>query len=498
MPDDAILAIDAGTTGVTTLLLDRAGVARGRGYREIPLFHPRPGWVEQDAEEIWGKTLESVAEALQAAPQCRPVAIGIANQRETLLFWDRRNSRPMHRAVVWQCRRSSDICEALRDAGLEAEISSKTGLRIDPYFSGTKALWLTREDASLRAMVRDGSLCFGTIDSWLLWRLSGGQAHATDVTNASRTLAFDIERLDWDDGLLDLFGLHRRVMPEVRPSAAVYATTVAAGPLPAGLPVAALAGDQQAALYGQCCFEDGMTKATYGTGCFVLTHTGGRSLRPDGGLLTTIAATTAPGQRRYALEGSIFVAGAAMQWCREQLGIVGTAVEAEALARGVPDSGGVVFVPAFAGLGSPHWRPDVRGAIFGLSGGSTKAHILRAALESMAFQAQDVLESMAAHAPLRELHVDGGVAASDFLMQMQADLSGLPVTRPASVESTATGAAYLAGIATGFWRDEKELAGLRSLDRSFTPGTGAAAAVSGYERWRQAVQGLLTLGLAPG
>jgi glycerol kinase len=482
------------------LLVGHDGAIRGRGYREISQHYPQPGWVEQDAEEIWQTTLAVIAEALASAPDCRPIAVGVTNQRETMLFWDRQTGRPCHPAVVWQCRRSASICEELRGAGLEPEIARKTGLRLDPYFSGTKALWLLHQDASLRARIATNEVRFGTIDSWLLYRLSGGRVHATDVTNASRTLAFDIERFDWDEPLLALFGLNRGVMPVVHPSSHVYGETVSAGALPGGLPIAALVGDQQAALFGQGCLEAGMIKATYGTGCFILMHSGDQPVRSSGGLLTTVAATTAPGQRRYALEGSIFIAGAAMQWCRDNLGIIASAEEGEQLARSVEDSGGVVFVPAFVGLGSPHWGPDVRGAIFGLTGATTKAQIVRAALESIVFQAQDVLEAMATStaAPSTALRVDGGAAANDLLMQMQADLNDTPVSRPQTVESTAMGAAYLAGLATGFWKDEGEVCALRREEMGFVPRPEAReAALLAYSRWTAAVQGLLGTELRP-
>ncbi|MGE0060351.1 MAG: glycerol kinase GlpK [Dehalococcoidia bacterium] len=498
MPEDVILALDEGTTGVTALLVDHGGRVRARGYREITQHYPQPGWVEHDAEEIWQRTLEAVGDAPTSAPDCGPVAVGITNQRETMLFWDRRTGEPCHRAVVWQCRRSAGICEELRAAGLEPEISRKTGLRLDPYFSGTKALWLLRENAALRARAAAGEICFGTIDSWLLWKLTGGAVHATDVTNASRTLAFDIERLDWDDELLALFGLNRGVMPEVLPSSHVYGSTVACGALPSGLPIASMAGDQQAALFGQRCFEEGFVKATYGTGCFILTHTGQKPVRSAGGLLTTVAATTKPGAKRYAMEGAIFIAGAALQWCRDNLGLIASSSEGAELAASVDDSGGVVFVPAFVGLGSPHWGPDARGAIFGLTGASTKAHLVRAALESIVFQAQDVIETMGAgNTVLRELRVDGGAAANDMLMQMQADLSGRPVVRPTSIEATAMGAAYLAGLATGFWQDEAALLSLPEETTRFEPGRGAEAARRAYERWKLAVRGLLATELPP-
>ena len=493
MADDAILAIDAGTTGVTSLVVDHSGNVRSRGYREVSQIFPHPGWVEQDPEEIWSATLAAVAQALSAAPRYRPVAIGLSNQRETMLIWDRRSGEPVYNAIVWQCRRSAAICEELRAAGLEEEVSRKTGLRFDPYFSGTKVLWLTREIDGLAARIANGSVCFGTIDSWLAWRLTGGVAHVTDVTNASRTLAFDIDRLDWDDDLLALFGLNRGVLPQVGSSAGVRGTARGIPGLPDGLALASLAGDQQAALYGQCCFEPGLIKATYGTGCFILLHTGETRVRSRHGLLTSLAAMTGPGQPSYVLEGSIFVAGAAVQWCRDNLGIIAGAAEGEAIARSVADSGGVVFVPAFVGLGSPHWGADVRGAIYGLTGATTKAHIVRAAMDSMVYQAQDVLGVMAqdADCDIKELRVDGGAAANDVLMQLQADLAGVPISRPESVESTAMGAAYLAGLATGFWPGEAELLSLRRESRRFAAGASSRRAREDYKRWQAAVAGLL-------
>jgi glycerol kinase len=461
--------------------------------------YPRPGWVEHDAEEIWQATLAATADCLAAAPDVRPIAIGVANQRETLLFWDRRNGEPLQRAIVWQCRRSAEICEELRAAGLEPEVARKTGLRLDPYFSGTKALWLTRQDEGLRSLVAQGGACFGTIDSWLAWKLSGGDAHVTDATNASRTLCFDIDKLDWDDALLQAFGLNRGVMPEVGASGHEYGQTVAAGSLPSGLPIAALVGDQQAALFGQACFEPGMTKATYGTGCFILMATGEQRFTSEKGLITTLAPTVGKVQARYALEGSIFVAGAAVQWCRDNLGLVQDAADAERLASSVEDAAGVVFVPAFVGLGSPYWGPDARGAIYGLTGVAASAHVVRAAVDSMVFQAQDVLDVMREETGLEmaELRVDGGAAANDRLMQLQADLSGAAISRMQSVESTGLGAAYLAGLAVGFWRNEVEIAALRSESAHLQPSRRATIARAERERWRRAVGGLLHTELPP-
>jgi len=499
VPEDAILAIDAGTTGVTVVLVDHQGAVVSRGYREIGQHYPFPGWVEHDAEEIWTATLAAAGDALAGAPDHRPVAVGVTNQRETFLFWDRRSGGPLHRAIVWQCRRSAAICEELRAAGVEDDLRAKTGLRLDPYFSGTKTLWLARNDGRIRQAVESGTAAFGTIDSWVAYRLSGGLVHATDVSNASRTLAYDIHRLDWDDGLLKLFGLRREVMPEVGPSASRRGSTVEAGPLPAGLPIASLVGDQQSALFGQCCFAPGLTKATYGTGCFILMQTGEKPVSSSRGLLTTLAATTRAGSRLYALEGSIFIAGAAVQWCRDNLGLIADSDQGEELARSVPDSAGVVFVPAFVGLGSPYWGPDVRGAIYGLTRGTSPAHIVRAAMESMVYQAQDVLDLMREETGLGidELRVDGGAAANDLLMQIQADLAGTPISRPRSVESTALGAAFLAGLAVGFWRDEEEVARLRVEEKRFVASPAASRERAGLARWHAAVDGLLRTALPP-
>ena len=500
MTEDCILAIDAGTTGVTCLLVDHDGVVRASGSQDLTQHYPQPGWVEHDGEEIWRAVLSASAAALAASPGLRPVALGIANQRETMLFWDRRSGEPLHRAIVWQCRRSAGECEELRAAGLEPEIVAKTGLRLDPYFSGTKALWLTRHDDSLPRRIADGGVCFGTIDSWLAWRLSGGGLHVTDYTNASRTLAFDVDRLDWDDELLEVFGLNRGVMPQPGLAGSVRGVTMSPGAIPDGLPIASLVGDQQAALYGQACFAPGLIKASYGTGCFILMSTGSERVHPTQGLLATVAATSGGDGRRYAVEGSIYIAGAALQWCRDNLGLVATTQEAVKLAASVPDSGGVVFVPAFVGLGSPYWEAEVRGAMYGLTGATQPAHILRAALDSMAFHAQDVLSVMTQESGLgvAELRVDGGAAANNALMQLQADLAGVPVSRPVSVESTALGAAFLAGLAVGFWRDEAEVQGLRREAARIVPSDRRGIAAVEYGRWRTAVSGLLGTGLAPG
>jgi glycerol kinase len=497
MPE-AVLAIDAGTSGITALLVGKDGRILSRGYREFPQHYPRPGWVEHDPEEIWQAALAAASLALHAAPEAKPVALGITNQRETFLFWDRGSGRPLHNAIVWQCRRSAAICDELRSRGLEDDVRRKTGLLLDPYFSGTKCLWLARERPDIARAIRSGSAAFGTIDTWLAHRLSGGAVHATDVTNACRTLVYDIDERDWDDALLDTFGLDPRAMPEVGPSAAVRGETVSAGAIPAGLPIASLVGDQQAALFGQACFEPGQVKATYGTGCFILMNTGDRRVDSQSGLLTTLAAS-GEGRAAHAIEGSIFIAGAAIQWCRDNLGLISDSSDVERLCAQVPDSGGVVFVPAFVGLGTPYWGPDTRGTLYGLTRGTKPAHIVRAAVESMAYQAQDVLDIMVRESGIgaTELRVDGGAAANDFLMQMQCDLAGSPLSRPESVESTALGAAFLAGIATGFWSGEAEVAALRREDGRFEPSPQAETRRSGRARWRAAIDGLLATRLAP-
>jgi glycerol kinase len=489
----AILAIDAGTTSVTALLVDHDGVVVGRGYRGVESYYPFPGWVEQDAEQIWLAVQSAVAESFAAAPDHTPSAVGVANQRETCLFWDRRTGKPLHRAIVWQCRRSAEICNELRAQGVEPEIERKTGLRLDPYFSGTKALWLTRTDATLPTRIKAGDVAFGTVDSWLVHRLSAGSMHVTDTTNACRTLAFDIHRLDWDDSLLERFGLRRAVMAEVAPSASVRGQTAEAGPIEDGIPIASLSGDQQAALYGQACFERGQVKATYGTGCFILMHTGDKPAWASHGLLTTLAAS-GDGAPAYAIEGSVFAAGSAMEWSRENLGF-----NVDQASKNVGGSGGVVFVPAFVGLGSPHWAADVRGTIYGLTRGTTASQIGHAALESIVFQAQDVLEVLRAEfgAATSDLRVDGGAASNDALMQLQADLAGVAISRSRSVETTALGAAYLAGLAVRFWSDEQEIRTLRDEERRFLPSENAGSARQLYGRWKAAIGALLKTDLPP-
>ena len=484
-----VLALDQGTTGSTALVVDPDGAVRGRGYAELPQHFPRPGWVEHDPEDIWQTTCEALAQALSAAyvSPTEIAAVGITNQRETTILWERASGRPVANAIVWQCRRTAALCAALKADGAEAEFKDKTGLVLDPYFSGTKIRWLLDEVPRLRARAERGEIAFGTVDSWLLWRLTAGAIHATDPSNAARTLCFDLRALDWDEGLCRCLGVPMSVLPRVLPSAGVFAET-ARSVLPAGIPVAGIAGDQQAALFGQVCLEPGMAKNTYGTGGFALLNTGPTPVVSQRGLLTTVAWTI-DHRTSYALEGSVFVSGAAVQWLRDGLGIIANAAETQALAESVPDTGGVYLVPAFVGLGAPHWDPYARGILVGLTRGTTRAHIARAALEAIAYQTRDVLETMSEDAgmPLRTLRVDGGATANDFLCQFQSDILCADVLRPAVTETTGLGAAYLAGVGAGLWRVD-ELAVRWRLGRRFTPALAPAAREEAYRNWRRAVE----------
>jgi glycerol kinase len=484
-----ILALDQGTTGSRALVVDPEGAVRGSGYVLLPQYYPQPGWVEHDADEIWTTTVQAIGQALGAAriTAAEIAAIGITNQRETTVLWERASGRPVHRAIVWQCRRTAPLCERLKSDGHEAEFRRRTGLILDPYFSGTKIRWLLDEVPGARQRAERGELAFGTVDSWLLSRLTGGDVHATDPTNASRTLCFDIRALRWDDGLCKILGVPAALLPEVKPSGGVFGET-AAGVLPAGIPVTGIAGDQQSALFGQCCFEPGMAKNTYGTGCFILLNTGARPVSSEHGLLTTVAWQIG-GATTYALEGSVFIGGAVVQWLRDGLGIIGGAAESEALAESVADAGGVYLVPAFTGLGAPYWDPYARGVLVGLTRGTTKAHIARAALEAIAYQNRDVLDAMAQEsgASLTALRVDGGAAANNFLCQFQADVLNVEVLRPAVTETTAMGAAFLAGVGAGLWKTG-DLAGRWRLERRFTPSAGTVSRTAGYTGWRRAVE----------
>src|SRR5256712_1122495 len=447
-----VLALDQGTTGSTALVVDVTGAVRARGYAEVPQHYPRPGWVEHDPEDLWTTVERAATQALKTAGITGDdvAAIGITNQRETTTVWDRATSAPIHRAIVWQCRRTAAVCDRLRADGHEAMVRERTGLVLDAYFSGTKIAWILDQVPDARRRAARGQLAFGTVDTWLLWKLTRGRVHATDVSNASRTLCLNLASVDWDERMCALLRVPREVLPTIVDSSGPCGETSDLGWLPGGIPIAGIAGDQQAALFGQACFKPGQAKNTYGTGCFALANTGERPVTSSPGLWTTIAWRIG-GRTTYALEGAVFVAGAAVQWLRDGLGIIASAAETDGLARSVPHTGGVYFVPAFLGLGAPYWDQHARGTIVGLTRGTTRAHLARAALEAIAFQSRDVLEAMAADAKstLRRVRVDGGAVANDFLCQFQADVIGAAVDRPAGIETTGLGAAYLAGLAVG-------------------------------------------------
>lgn len=489
MPD-YILALDQGTTSSRAILFDHWGRIAASAQREFRQILPRPGVVEHDPEEIWQSQLAVAQEALAAA-DCsvkQVAAIGIANQRETTVIWSRETGRPVGNAIVWQSRVSAPICEQLKDAGHEELFRRKTGLVLDAYFAGTKVKHLLDTNDGLREAAQRGEVLFGTIDTWLLWQLTGGRIHATDASNASRTLMFDIHRGQWDDELLGLLDVPRAVLPEVRPTSGVYGETDAAL-FGRPITVAALVGDQQAATFGQCCFEPGAAKNTYGTGAFLLMNTGETPVASDHRLLTTVGWTIG-GQTTYCLEGSVFVAGAVVQWLRDGLGLIESSARIEQLAAEVDDAGGVYFVPALVGLGAPHWDPSARGAILGLSRGSTAAHLARAAVESMAYQSAELIDCMQADSGinLKELKVDGGASVNDMLLQFQADLLQTPVRRPSLAETTALGAAYLAGLAVGFWSDQAELARQWELDREFQSTIDATHRARLRDGWARAVE----------
>jgi glycerol kinase len=481
----SVLAIDAGTTGVTAVVVSPQGQIVAKGYQEFAQHFPQPGWVEHSPEEIWQATLEATKEVLTKVDARELTSIGITNQRETIVVWDRETLGSPRRAIVWQDRRTADICTRLRDAGHEDRVSELTGLRLDPYFSGTKLMWLAEHEPHTWALVQSGRYAVGTVDSYLIARMTRGTWHVTDVSNASRTLLFDLEAGDWSDELCQLFGVPRDALPDVVPSWGEVAPTEPAVFLGLSLPIAGIAGDQQSALFGQTCFDEGDSKCTYGTGSFILTNTGSTVKRSGAGLLSTAAWRSPDGVLTYANEGAIFVTGAAVQWLRDGLQIVGSAAETAAIASTVADTDGVVFVPALTGLGAPHWDPHARGLIIGITRGTTRAHIVRATLEAIAFEVRDVLETMPELASLR---VDGGAAANDLLCQFQADQVGLPVERPKIVETTALGAAFLAGLGTGVWDSTEALRDTWSLDQRFEPGGDRAAADKAHARWRDAVE----------
>ena len=482
----SVLAIDAGTTGVTALVVTEAGLVAGRGYQEFQQYFPQPGWVEHQPEDIWQATLSAARQALDRAGGTPVSCVGLTNQRETVVLWDRATLAAPRRAIVWQDRRTARICARLREAGHEPRVASLTGLRLDPYFTGTKLTWLAEHEPATWQGLADGTLATGTVDSYLIARMTGGAQHVTDASNASRTLLFDIQAGQWSAELCELLRVPQRALPEVVPSTGVAAQTEPGAFLGLALPVAGLAGDQQAALFGQACFTPGDTKCTYGTGSFVLANTGRSIVRSTAGLLSTVAWMDGAGELTYALEGSVFVTGAAVQWLRDGLGLLDDAAQSEALARSVPDSAGVVFVPALTGLGAPDWDPDARGAVFGITRGTSRAHLVRATLEAIAFEVRDVAdvmtEAIGQHG--RALRADGGASANDLLMQVQADQLQRPVERPVVGETTALGAAFLAGLATGTWSSQQEVAASWRLDRRFEPGPRRDA---DYARWRRAV-----------
>ncbi|XEC94560.1 glycerol kinase GlpK [Paenibacillus tarimensis] len=488
--DTFMLALDQGTTSTRALLVDRSGRIADMAREELPLHYPHPGWVEADALFIWESTKKVISELLlKTGVSAEQIAgIGITNQRETTVVWDKASGEPIHRAIVWQSRQTAGICERLKADGHEQIFHTRTGLLIDAYFSGTKVNWLLEHVDGARERAERGELLFGTIDTWLIWKLTGGHVHVTDVTNASRTLMFNIHERKWDDELLRILNIPKAMLPEVRSSSEVYGQ-LDAGLLGLPIPVAGAAGDQQAALFGQNAFREGGTKNTYGTGCFMLMNTGSKAIVSQKGLLTTIAWEV-DGQIEYALEGSVFVAGAAIQWLRDGLELIGSAAETETYAAEVESSDGVYVVPAFVGLGTPYWNSDVRGAVFGLTRATSKAHFVRAVLESLAYQTKDVLSVMEEESglPLQKLSVDGGAVANDFLMQFQSDLLGVPVERPVLRESTALGAAFLAGLAVGFWVNRDELAKLRQVDRIFEPSMDGQKRVELYSGWHRAVK----------
>src|SRR6195952_4102489 len=488
----SILAIDAGTTGVTVLVVTPQGGIAARGYREFEQHFPKPGWVEHAPEEIWQATLGATEECLDSwgedgGSRGDLAGIGITNQRETVLLWDRETLGSPRRAIVWQDRRTADICARLKDEGHEERVSELTGLRLDPYFSGTKLTWLAENEPRTWALVGEGRYAIGTVDSYLIARMTRGTWHITDVSNACRTLLFDLEGGDWSDELCELFGVPREALPEIVPNWGDLATTDPKSFLGLEIPVAGIDGDQQAALFGQTCFDEGDSKCTYGTGSFILCNTGSEVLRSEAGLLSTAGWRTPGGTTTYALEGSIFVTGAAVQWLRDGLGIIDKAADTAEIAASVESSDGVVFVPALTGLGAPHWDPHARGTILGLTRGTTRAHLVRATLEAIAFEVRDVTDTMPT--ALTSLMVDGGAAANDMLCQFQADLLGVPVERPEIVETTGLGAAFMAGLGTGQWEATDELRETWKLDREFTPDTSARkSAETSYELWHRGVE----------
>lgn len=490
-----IMSIDQGTTSTRAILFDESGQIKGVSQQEFTQHFPKPGWVEHDANEIWGTVLSVIATVLtENRIKAEQIAgIGITNQRETTVVWDKNTGQPIYNAIVWQSRQTDGICRRLKEQNLEPEFREKTGLLLDPYFSGTKVAWILENVEGARERAEKGELLFGTIDSWVIWKLSGGKAHVTDYSNASRTLIYNIYDLQWDEALLKHLNIPKTMLPEVKPSSEIYAHTAEDHFFGIEVPIAGAAGDQQAALFGQACFDEGLAKNTYGTGCFMLMNTGTKGVKSESGLLTTLAWGL-DGKVEYALEGSIFVAGSAIQWLRDGLRMLRTAPASEDYAVRVEDTGGVYVVPAFVGLGTPYWDPDARGAIFGITRGTEKEHFIRATLESLAYQTRDVLEAMEKDSgiTLQALRVDGGAVMNNFLMQFQSDILDVPVERPEVHETTALGAAYLAGLAVGYWKSKDDIRNKWALEREFTPDMDPDQRQKLYAGWKMAVKATQT------
>lgn len=490
-----IMSIDQGTTSTRAILFDESGQIKGVSQQEFTQHFPKPGWVEHDANEIWGTVLSVIATVLtENRIKAEQIAgIGITNQRETTVVWDKNTGQPIYNAIVWQSRQTDGICRRLKEQNLEPEFREKTGLLLDPYFSGTKVAWILENVEGARERAEKGELLFGTIDSWVIWKLSGGKAHVTDYSNASRTLIYNIYDLQWDEALLKHLNIPKTMLPEVKPSSEIYAHTAEDHFFGIEVPIAGAAGDQQAALFGQACFDEGLAKNTYGTGCFMLMNTGTKGVKSESGLLTTLAWGL-DGKVEYALEGSIFVAGSAIQWLRDGLRMLRTAPASEDYAVRVEDTGGVYVVPAFVGLGTPYWDPDARGAIFGITRGTEKEHFIRATLESLAYQTRDVLEAMEKDSgiTLQALRVDGGAVMNNFLMQFQSDILDVPVERPEVHETTALGAAYLAGLAVGYWKSKDDIRNKWALEREFTPVMDPDQRQKLYAGWKMAVKATQT------
>lgn len=486
-----MLSLDQGTTSSRAILFNKDGEIVRIAQKEFTQYFPKAGWVEHNANEIWGSILSVIAVVLsESGTKAEQIAgIGITNQRETTIVWDKETGEPVYNAIVWQSRQTSGICDELKEKGLNDIFREKTGLLIDPYFSGTKVKWILDHVDGARTKADQGKLLFGTVDTWLIWKLSGGKAHVTDYSNASRTLMYNIHELNWDDELLEILGVPKSMLPDVRPSSEVYANTLDTHFFGKEIPIAGVAGDQQAALFGQACFGEGMAKNTYGTGCFMLMNTGEKAVRSENGLLTTIAWGI-NGKVNYALEGSIFVAGSAIQWLRDGLRMLKNAKDSEEYATRVPSTDGVYVVPAFVGLGTPYWDSDVRGAVFGLTRGTSKEHFVRATLESLAYQTKDVLSAMEADSgiELKTLRVDGGVVKNNFLMEFQSGLLNVPVERPVINETTALGAAYLAGLAVGFWESQEEISTQWAMDKKFAPEMDEHHRSQLYNGWKKAIQ----------